>query len=148
MARQRKRDRRRTRRRRRDRRQQQREVQRRHEVSPQQWKVIQPLLPRRTAKTGRKPVDAKLMLNGILWILRTGAPWRDLPERYGPWQTVYSRLRRWRRAGVFDRLLADLQRQADAENRLDWDVHHVDGTVIRAHQHAAGGKKGTPAARP
>jgi transposase len=86
------------------------------------------------------------MLNGILWVLRTGAPWRDLPERYGPWQTVYSRFRLWKRTGVFDQVLARVQEIAHAEGRLDWDIHHVDGTVIRAHQHAAGGKKGDPGA--
>ena len=84
----------------------------------------------------------------MLWILRTGAPWRDLPERYGRWQTVYSRFRLWKRTGVFDALLAGLQEDADAQGRLDWALHHVDGTVVRAHQHAAGGKKGTLEPRP
>ena len=75
-------------------------------------------------------------------------PWRDLPERYGPWQAVYSRLRLWRRTGVLDRLLAGLQEGAGAEGLLGWELHHVDGTVVQAHQHAAGGKKGTPAQKP
>jgi transposase len=83
------------------------------------------------------------MLNGILWKLATGVPWRDLPERYGPWQTVYTRFRRWTRAGVWDQLLAAVQRQADAAGALDWELHFVDGTVIRAHQHAVGAKGGT-----
>jgi transposase len=80
-------------------------------------------------------------MNGILWVLRTGAPWRDLPERYGPWPTVYSRFRRWQQAGVWDRVLADLQALADAAGQLDWDLHFVDSTSIRAHQHAAGARK-------
>jgi transposase len=81
------------------------------------------------------------MLNGMLWIAKTGAPWRDLPERYGPWQSVASRFYRWRRAGIWQRLLAALQRQADAHGCLDWSAHFVDGTSIRAHQHAAGARK-------
>jgi transposase len=82
------------------------------------------------------------MLNGILWILRTGAPWRDLPEGYGPWQTVYSRFYRWRKAGVWDRLWERLLQQADQDELIDWECHHVDGTIVRAHKHAAGAKGG------
>ena len=79
----------------------------------------------------------------MLWVLRTGAPWRDLPERFGPWATAWSRFRRWTAAGVWTRVLAVLQRAADAAGRLDWATHYVDGTVVRAHargvaQHAAG----------
>lgn len=91
------------------------------------------------------------MVNAIVWRLATGAPWRDLPERYGPWQTVYSRFRRWQRAGVWDRVLAALQAEADARGAVDWALHFVDGTSIRAHQHAAGAKKGAairPSAAP
>jgi len=80
----------------------------------------------------------------MLWILRTGAPWRDLPERYGPSGTVATRFYHWVHAGILDRLLGELQWQADAAGELDWGLHHVDGTVIRAHQHAAGAKKGGP----
>ena len=80
-------------------------------------------------------------VNGVLWVLRTGAPWRDLPERYGPWQTVATRFYRWRRTGIWDRILAELKQQADAEGTLDWTLHDVDGTMIRAHQRAAGAQK-------
>ena len=66
-----------------------------------------------------------------------------LPERYGPWPTVYSRFQRWRKAGLWDRLFAAVQQASDAAGELDWEVHYVDGTVVRAHQHAAGAKKGT-----
>lgn len=83
------------------------------------------------------------ILNGILWVIRTGAPWRDFPERYGPWPTVYSRFQRWRKAGIWDRIFAAVQQEADAAGELDWKIHFVDGTVVRAHQHAAGAKKGT-----
>jgi transposase len=87
-------------------------------------------------------VNHRRVLNGILWILRTGAPWRDLPERYGAWQTVASRFYRWRHAGIWDRLFAVVPQQADAAGQLDWALHFVDGTIVRAHQHAAGAKKG------
>ena len=83
------------------------------------------------------------MLNGILWILRTGSPWRSLPERYGSWKTVSSRFYRWQKAGVWGRILSALQQEADGEGRLDWTLHFVDSTVVRAHQHAAGAKRGT-----
>lgn len=77
-------------------------------------------------------------MSGILWVLRTGAPWRDLPERFGPWSTAWNRFRRWTAAGVWQRILEALQRAADREGRLDWRTHYVDGAVVRAHQHAAG----------
>jgi transposase len=124
---------------------------RRHELTPDQWRHLQPLLaqlaPQRP-KTGRPNVEHRRILNGILWKLKTGAPWRDLPERYGPWSTVYSRFWRWQRAGLWDRLFAAVQQQADAAGRLDWTVHFVDSTVIRAHQHAAGAKGGRQPRRP
>jgi transposase len=113
----------------------------RHELTDTQWERLQPLLPAR--KPGRPRQDDRRILNGILWKLATGAPWRDLPERYGPWPTVYTRFWRWTRAGVWDRLFAAVQQQADAVGQLDWELHFVDGTVIRAHQHAAGAKGGT-----
>lgn len=77
----------------------------------------------------------------MLWIHATGAPWRDLPERYGPWQSVATRFYRWVAAGVWARVLAALQQQGDATGHLDWSAHFVDGTVVRAHQHAAGARR-------
>src|SRR3954447_24258442 len=121
-------------------------MRRRHELNDTEWARLEPLMPPR--KPGRPRHDDRRILNGILWKLATGAPWRDVPERYGPWQTVYTRFRRWTHAGVWDRLLAAVQRQADAAGALDWELHFVDGTVIRAHQHAAGAKGGTPRPRP
>jgi transposase len=88
------------------------------------------------------------MLNGILWILRTGAPWRDLPARDGPWRTVASRFYRWQRAGIWQRLFATLKQQADAVGQLNWLLHFIDGTIIRAHQPAAGAKKGLQKRKP
>ncbi len=78
------------------------------------------------------------MINGMLWVDRTGAPWRDMPERYGKWSSVASRFYRWQKVGIWQRILAALQQQADQRGKLNWEVHYVDGTVIRAHQHAAG----------
>lgn len=86
------------------------------------------------------------MLEGILWIMRTGAPWRDLPSRFGSWRTVSSRFYRWRSARVWDAILVELQCQADADGRLDWCLHFVDSTMVRAHQHAAGAKGADPPA--
>lgn len=116
-------------------------MRRRHELTDAEWERLQPLLPPRTG--GKPRQDDRRIINGILWKLATGAPWRDLPERYGPWPTVYTRFRRWTLAAIWDRIFAAVQRQADAAGQLDWTVHFVDGTVIRAHQHAAGAKGGT-----
>jgi transposase len=119
-------------------------MRRRHELTDAQWARLAPLLPPR--KPGKPRKDDRLVIDGILWKLATGAPWRDLPERYGPWQSVYTRFRRWTRAGVWDGIFEAVQQQADAAGELDWAVHFVDGTVIRAHQHAAGAKESDPEA--
>jgi len=119
----------------------------RHELSDDQWGRLAPLLPPERPHRGRPNHDHRRVVNGMLWRLTTGAPWRDLPERYGSWRTVYSRFRRWQRAGVFDRVLADLQRAGDAAGNLDWTLHFVDGSVVRAHQHAAGAKGDPPPRR-
>ena len=113
------------------------------DLTNQQWESLQPLLPPQKPKTGRPNEDHRIIVNGILWIHRTGGPWRDLPERYGPWSTVASRFYRWRQAKIWQRILSALQQKADAAGQLDWKVHHVDGSVIRAHQHAAGAKGGS-----
>lgn len=117
-------------------------MRRRHELTDAQWERLASRLPPQRPATGRPAHDHRLIVNAILWRLATGVPWRDLPERYGPWQTVYSRFRRWQRAGVWDRLLAAVQAEGDAVGALDWSVHFPDGTTVRAHQHAAGAKKG------
>jgi transposase len=113
----------------------------RHELSDEQWQVIQPLLPKRTAKTGRKPKEPRKMLNGIFWILSTGAPWRDLPERFGPWQTVYDYFGNWRKSGVFAAMVEALQIKLDGRGLIDWDLWCVDGASVRASRAAAGAEK-------
>jgi len=115
----------------------------RRDLTNRQWERLQPLLPSQKPPVGRPAEDHRRILNGILWVLRTGAPWRDLPERYGPWQTVASRFYRWRNAGIWDAIFADIQERDDVLGRIDWSIHFVDGTIVRAHQHAAGAKKGT-----
>jgi len=114
---------------------------RRHELTDEQWARLAPLLPPQKPATGRPANDHRTILNGILWVLKTGAPWRDLPERYGSWHTVYSRFARWQRAGIWQRILAELQRDAHDRHQVDWSAQMVDGTVIRAHQHAAGARR-------
>src|SRR5262245_9010042 len=120
----------------------------RGDLTNTQWERLQPLLPPLKPKTGRPAVDHRRILNGILWMLRTGAPWRELPDRYGPWRTVASRFCRWQRAGIWEQLLAAVQAQADAAGQINWQGYYVDGTMFRAHQHAAGAKKGTQRPKP
>ncbi|GAA3050222.1 hypothetical protein GCM10020229_72140 [Kitasatospora albolonga] len=83
------------------------------------------------------------MVNGVLYRIRTGVQWRDLPERYGPWKTVHERHRRWSADGTWERLLQRVQAEADAAGDIDWDVS-VDSTSVRAHQHAAGARHAPP----
>ena len=90
------------------------------------------------------------MVNGIFWILRTGAPWRDLPGRYGNWKTVYDRFRTWAEDGTLERILRELRQDLDLNSEIDWTQFNVDGTTVRVHRSAAGGpaddKKGTESA--
>jgi transposase len=117
---------------------------RRHELTDEQWALLETMLSPACAR-GRPRSDLRRMLNAIFWLLRTGAPWRDLPERYGPWQTVYEWFHRWRADGTWDRMLEALQIRLDREGRIDWDLWCVDGTNIRASRAAAGaGKRGAP----
>ena len=107
---------------------------RRHEMSDFEWSLIQPLLPNKPRGVPR--VDDRRVINGILWRFRTGSPWRDIPERYGPYTTCYNRFVRWRRAGVWGRIL-----EAIAEIR-DADIVMIDSSCVRVHHHGAGAKKG------
>ncbi|WP_107486684.1 IS5 family transposase [Streptomyces sp. 13-12-16] len=113
---------------------------RRHELTDQEWELLAPLIPR--AATGRPRVSDRQVINGMVYKIRTGISWRDLPERYGPWQTVYPRFRRYAIDGVFTRALQQIQARADAAGDIDWLVQ-IDSTIVRAHQHAAAtGRKG------
>jgi transposase len=115
---------------------------RRGELTERQWNQLKPLLPPQKPHTGSPSKDHRMVINGILWVLRTGAPWRDLPERYGCWSTVSGRFYHWRKIGLWQQILELLQQQADEQGKLNWQIHFVDGSVIRAHQHAAGAKRG------
>ena len=106
----------------------------RFDLSDREWSIIAPLLPNKPRGVAR--VEDRRVLNGIFWTLRTGSPWRDLPERYGPYTTVYNRYNRWAKAGVWLRIFEVLAEQAPDS------LHLIDSSIVRAHQHAAGGKKG------
>jgi transposase len=114
---------------------------RRYELSDGQWDLIADLMPGTSARGGGRWRDHRQVVNGLLWRLNTGAQWRDLPERYGPWQTVYERLVRWRRDGTFDRVLDRLRLRLDEAGLIDPTTWCVDGTSIRAGRPAAGGGK-------
>ena len=111
----------------------------RGELTDKAWEHMVALLPE-NGRRGQQWKDHRTVINGILWKLRTGTPWRDLPERYGPWQTCYDRFARWRRDGTWERLLAHAQSKSDAVGEVAWEVS-VDSTVARAHQHAAGARR-------
>lgn len=113
----------------------------RHEVTEAGWKKIEPLLPKRTTRRGRPGWSDRQMVNAMLYRAKTGTPWRDLPERYGNWKTVYSRWLRWRDAGVWQKIWEAVQAEGDEQGKVEWDLHFIDSTVVRAHQHAAGAKK-------
>jgi transposase len=111
----------------------------RFDLTDAQWAVLEPLLPA-GARPGRPPVHPRRrLIDGVRWRVRVGAPWRDVPERYGPWQSVYTFFRRWQLAGVWAMLVTALQARADARGLITWDVS-VDSTIVRAHQHAAGAR--------
>lgn len=110
---------------------------RRYELSDAEWAVIEPLLPPiQVGKQGRPSKDNRQMFNAIVWLARSGASWRDLPERYGPWETVYSKFRRWLEDGIIDNVFRVLALDAELDELM------MDSTIVRAHQHSAGAKKG------
>jgi transposase len=114
-------------------------VVRRHELTDEQWQVIEPLLPASGVK-GRPRVDDRRVINGMLFKAKTGVAWRDLPERYGPWKTVYNRFWRWSRNGTLTTLVSRVRVIAEAIDELDREVS-VDSSIVRAHQHAAGARR-------
>lgn len=106
----------------------------RFDLTDVEWELIGPLLPKKPRGVAR--VDDRKVLNGIFWVLRTGSPWRDLPDRYGPSTTVYNRFNRWAKAGVWVRVFEELAARSPDS------MQFIDSSIIRAHQHAATGKKG------
>ena len=112
----------------------------RGDLTDAQWARLEPLLP-----VGKKPGrpltwTRRQLIDGVRFRTRTSVPWRDVPERYGPWARVYDLFRRWQRDGSWQRIFAQLQARADAKEIITWDIN-VDSTVCRAHQHAAGARK-------
>jgi transposase len=114
----------------------------RGDLTDQQWERLEPLLPpERSGKKGHPYSPHRPVLNGILWIQRTGAPWEDLPARYPPRSTCHDRLMRWKQDGTWERVLQALLSEADAKGELAWVHAAVDSTSVRAHQHAAGARQ-------
>jgi transposase len=105
----------------------------RYDLTDFEWSVIEPLLPMN--RRGVKPKKNRRVLNGVFWVLRTGAPWRDMPDRYGPHSTAYNRFNRWRKAGIWDRLMDAVVQAHDGK------VQMIDSSIVRVHQHASGVKK-------
>ena len=112
---------------------------RRYELTDEEWEQIAPLLPpENSGKQGRPAKSNRTILNGMIWIARSGAPWRDLPERYGAWQTVYSRFRKWIEDGILDNIFRVLSLEAELTELS------IDASIVKAHQHSAGVKKRGP----
>lgn len=107
---------------------------RRYELSDEDWSRVEHLLPGKAGDPGGRGEDNRLFVNGVIWIARTGAPWRDLPERFGKWNSVFQRFNRWSKTGIWQQIARALQ-SPDLEAIL------LDSTVVRAHQHAAGSPK-------
>lgn len=105
-------------------------------LKDEQWERVAPLLPGKAGDPGRTGSDNRLFLEAVLWMVRTGAPWRDLPEAFGCWNSVFRRFRRWAQAGLFERLFQILSGEPDFEYAL------IDGTIVRVHQHGTGAKGG------
>ncbi len=108
----------------------------RYELTDQEWEQIAPLIPSNKGKRGRLPKDDRLMLNAMVWLVRSGAPWRDLPERYGPYSSVYSRFRKWIDDGILDNIFRVLSLESELYELS------IDASIVQAHQHSAGAKKG------
>jgi transposase len=115
----------------------------RHDLSDDQWAVLEPLLPDRTPIRGGRWMDHRLVVDAVMWRTRTGSPWRDLPEYYGNWKTVYNRHRRWSADGTWKMVLGDLRADCDLIGGGEWALS-MDATMVRAHHHSAGARHAPP----
>lgn len=107
-----------------------------YDVTNEQWERIQPLLPpERTGKKGRPRNDNRKILNGMLWLNHSGAQWREIPTRYGPWSSVYARSAKWRDEGIWEKIFSELSKDADTENLS------IDSTCVKVHESSDGGEK-------
>jgi len=111
-------------------------MRRRHEITDAQWELIEPLLPGKEGDRGVTAEDNRQFINAVFWLAKTGAPWRDLPERFGKWNSVFQRYSRWCAKGVWWEIVEALGGDEDLKELM------LDSTIVRAHQHAAGAKKG------
>jgi transposase len=118
-----------------------------YRLSDAQWTQIQPFLPQNGQRGGQWK-DHRLMIDAILWALSDGGRWRNVPAQFGPWQSVYDRFRRWTRTGLWDKILRHLQARKMADDEIDWSLFCIDGTVVRAHQSAAGARAIGPVGEP
>ena len=117
-------------------------MKRRYELSDEQWDLVAGLLPNEVKGFGRPRRDDRTLMNGMFWMLNSGASWRDLPERYGPWQTVYDRFRHWQKQGVLERIFEQLRLKLDKKGLIAPQTWMIDATIVKAHKAAAGaGKK-------
>ncbi len=107
----------------------------RQEISDEAWAALEPLFPKPKGR-GRPPMDMRSTVEGIAWRFRTGAPWRDVPERFGHWNSIYQRFSDWSADGTWSRVLATVQAPSAAVGQIDWTVS-VDSTIARVHQHGA-----------
>lgn len=114
----------------------------RHALTNKEWEAIGPLLPKKEGSMGRPRRDDREMVDAMLWIMATGAPWRDLPSEYGPWSTVYNRFRLWCTLGVWKRIFEIVSKNPDRQPKTEFSIIEIDSTTCKAHQHAAGGKGG------
>jgi len=114
----------------------------RHRLTDEQWDCIADIFPL-PAKTGRPPSDRRMIIDGILWIMRTGSPWRDLPEEFGPWRTVWDLFNKWNDDGTLDEILSRLRTMYVDAGEIDKELWCIDGTTVRAARCAAGGGKKT-----
>ncbi len=112
----------------------------RHALTDAQWDRIKDIFPR-NGNRGNQWKNHRLIVDGMIWVLKTGAPWRDLPERFGPWKTVYERFRLWSQQGLWQKIISELQSDFESEGNIDWELFSIDGSSIRAHKSAAGAKK-------
>jgi transposase len=114
----------------------------RHRLTDEQWDCIADIFPP-PAKTGRPPSDRRMIVDGILWIMRTGSPWRDLPDEFGPWGTVWDLFDAWNADGTLDEILSRLRTMYVDAGEIDEELWCIDGTTVRAARCAAGGGKKT-----
>ena len=112
----------------------------RHRLTDEQWDCIADIFPP-PAKTGRPAADRRMIVDGILWIMRTGSPWRDLPEEFGPWGTVWDLFDKWNDDGTLDEILSRLRAMHIDAGEIDEELWCIDGTIVRAARCAAGGGK-------